>query len=243
MGSSFLQAGDVAGTDVSGMSMDDIDLSRIGTGRETAEEKKMEEIGSKVNLDDLEKRVKAMNAEAVKALQESEENMHGPATSLLETGEADKEADKQVKAGDADARAKTWLNDMASIGAAKTVSSEKSSSKMDAQMKSWVAEFDRIKDEGLKNLDALRPRPKISFDELEKKIHALEVLTGVDTKKAQQSLLETDAPKPSFASVSAKISALEEKLAGADKKTSDAKAAPSSLIQLAEQFDPRSSLV
>merc|ERR1719453_153229 len=238
------------------MSMDDIDLSRIGTGRETAEEKKMEEIGSKVNLDDLEKRVKAMNAEAVKALQESEENMHGPATSLLETGEADKEADKQVKAGDADARAKTWLNDMASIGAAKTASSEKSSSKMDAQMKTWLAEFDRIKDEGLKDLDALRPRPKVSFDELEKKIHALEVLTGVDTKKAQQSLLETeaaDAPKPSFASVSAKITALEKKLSNVDKtqakteKTPDAKAAPSSFIQLGEQqrveFDPSSSLM
>ena len=43
-------------------------------------------------------------------------------------------------------------------------------------MKSWIAEFDRIKEDGMKTLDSLRPRPKISFNELEKKIHALEVL-------------------------------------------------------------------
>merc|ERR1719281_1772572 len=71
------------------MSMDDIDLSRIGTGRETAEEKKMEEIGSKVNLDDLEKRVKAMNAEAVKALQET--SAAAAPSSMLQTGEADQD--------------------------------------------------------------------------------------------------------------------------------------------------------
>jgi hypothetical protein len=204
----------------------------------------MEEIGSKVNLDDLEKRVKAMNAEAVKALQET--SAAAQPSSLLQTAEADKEEKKnsQVKAGDTDARAQTWLNDMESIGSgAKSKAKTESESKMDAQMKSWMADFERIKTEGLKELDHLRPRPKISFDELEKKIHALEVLTGVDTKKAQQSLLETDAPKPSFASVSAKISALETKLKGGDAKTSDAKAAPSSLLQLAEQFDPRSSLV
>lgn len=259
--SSFLQAGDVAG-DLDG---DDIDLSRIGTGHETEQEKRMEEIGSKVNLDDLENRVKAMNAEAVKALQET--SAAASPSSLLQTEEADQEAEKgkQVKAGDTDARAQTWLNEMESIGKSEATgkaksradkSSTESETKMDAQMRTWMAEFERIKDEGLKDLDALRPRPKVSFDELEKKIHALEVLTGVDTKKAQQSLLETeaaDAPKPSFASVSAKIAALEKKLSNADKtqtkteKTSDAKAAPSSLIQLGEQqrveFDPSSSLM
>merc|ERR1719235_1297401 len=231
--------------------MDDIDLSRVGTGRETAEEKRMEDIGSKVNLDDLEKRVKAMNAEAVQALQET--SAATAPSSLLQTGEADKEAQQgtQVKAGDTDARAQTWLNEMENIGATKgeaKKASTESESKMDAQMQTWMAEFERIKNQGLKELDALRPRPKISFDELEKKIHALEVLTGVDTKKAQQSLLETDAPPPSFASVSAKIAAIEKKLADADKKqaetakTTDAKAAPSSLIQLAERvtYDPSS---
>merc|ERR1719160_1982763 len=81
--------------------MDDIDLSRVGTGRETAEEKRMEDIGSKVDLDALEKRVKAMNAEAVQALQETSAAQQGNGalpSSLLQT--ADKEADegKQVKA-------------------------------------------------------------------------------------------------------------------------------------------------
>merc|ERR1719235_2220409 len=152
--------------------MDDIDLSRVGTGRETAEEKRMEDIGSKVNLDDLEKRVKAMNAEAVQALQET--SAATAPSSLLQTGEADKETQQgtQVKAGDTDARAQTWLNEMESIGksgatksgAAKA--SAESGSKMDAQMRTWTAEFERIKNEGLKDLDALRPRPKISFDEL-----------------------------------------------------------------------------
>jgi|Dee2metaT_32_FD_contig_51_2146092_length_1553_multi_9_in_0_out_0_1 hypothetical protein len=238
MGTSFLQANDIAADNINNMNMDDIDLSRVGTGHETATEKRMEEIGEKVNLDDLEKRVKAMNDQAVKALQET--SAAAPASSLLQTGEADQEAEhgKQETGEHTDKRAEAWLDDMKSISQAKSEAGTESGSQMDAKMKSWIAEFDRIKEDGMKTLDSLRPRPKISFNELEKKIHALEVLTGVDTKK-QQSLLETaaDAPKPTFASVGAKIEALEKKWG-----TSDAEAAPSSFIQLGEQYNP-SSLV
>jgi hypothetical protein len=143
-------------------------------------------------------------------------------SSFLQAGAPDSFADIDAKLKAMEEKTKAELAKLQAEAPSSFLETEE-----DAQMQAWMGEFDRLKNEGLKNLDAIAaetPRKHLTFDDIEKKLHALEVLTGVPTKPA--SLLQADR-QVTFDEVQKKIDAL-----GAFVAPREDDAPPLSFVQL-----------